>query len=74
MSNADLPAFRATKLDAQPVEGTDEIAIRIYPAGSDEVTAILVSKTTAARLAVNLIDALQHDDTARKDNPSSNAD
>ena len=69
MAHGDLPAFRAKKLDAQPVEGSDEIAIRIYPTGSDEVTAILVSKTTAARLTVNLIDALQHDDDGRKGDP-----
>ena len=71
MSNADLPAFRAKKLDAQPVEGTDDIAIRIYPAGRDDVTAVLVSKATAARLTVNLIDALQHDETARDGIPPS---
>ena len=67
MSNGDLPAFRARKLDARPVEGTDEIAIRIYPAGRDDATAVLVSKATAARLTVNLIDALQHDENDRNE-------
>lgn len=62
MSNGDIPAFRADRLIAQPVEGTDEIAIRIYPAGRDDATAVLVSKTTAARLVVNLKDALEHDE------------
>jgi len=69
MSNGDIPAFRADKLDAQPVEGTDEIAIRIYPTGCDDVTAVLVSKTTAARLMINLMDALEHNDKSQGEYP-----
>lgn len=74
MANGALPAFRAKKLDAQPVEGSDEIAIRIYPAGSDEVTAVLVSRSTAARLTVNLIDALQHDQNGQPGLPPQKPD
>lgn len=60
MNDGDIPAFRADRLIAQPVDGSDEIAIRIYPAGRDDATAVLVSRTTAARLVINLKDALEH--------------
>ena len=63
MSNGDIPAFRADKLVGNLWKAMG------YPTGRDDVTAVFASKTTAIRLVINLMDALEHNHKSQGEYP-----